>query len=200
MAVVSTSNHAILSYTNPNLRSVCLSFAWTANIFHYRERRLPWWLLIIAAVGNCRPQVVSSDLPMMLPLDDCHGTLLMISQHWLRWWFGAGTHQDLTWANVHLDLCRHMTSLGHKESKIIWWSCLYTDEITYVCANHILPYTFIACLNYHCLMQFELSYLLIWNTSTSQSVNLSFDPGIWTTKYCPGILHSNSVMRPAFPL
>ena len=32
--------------------------------------------------------LVSSDLVIMPP-DECHGTFLMISQHWFRWWLGA---------------------------------------------------------------------------------------------------------------
>ena len=41
-----------------------------------------------------------------LALDECHSTLLMISQHW---------HQAITWANVDPDLCRQMASLGPNE-------------------------------------------------------------------------------------
>ena len=41
--------------------------------------------------------------------------LLMISQHWFRWWLGAVRQQAITWANVDPDLCCHMASLGHSE-------------------------------------------------------------------------------------
>ena len=46
-----------------------------------------------------------------LALDECHSTLLMISQHWFREWLGAISQQAITWANVDPDLCRHMASL-----------------------------------------------------------------------------------------
>ena len=46
---------------------------------------------------------------MKLPSDECHCTLLVISQHWL----GAVRQQAITGANVVPDLCRHMASLGH---------------------------------------------------------------------------------------
>ena len=50
-----------------------------------------------------------------LPSDECHWTLLMISQHWFRYWLGAVRQQAITWANVDSDPWRHMTSLGHNE-------------------------------------------------------------------------------------
>ena len=42
-------------------------------------------------------------------------SLLMISQHWFRWWLGAVRllrQQAITWAYVDPDLCRHMVSPG----------------------------------------------------------------------------------------
>ena len=38
------------------------------------------------------------------------------SQHWFSWWLIAVKQQTITWANVDLDLSRHMVSLGHSES------------------------------------------------------------------------------------
>ena len=40
----------------------------------------------------------SYDLLMMMPSYECQGTLLMISQHWLRWWLSAVREQGITWA------------------------------------------------------------------------------------------------------
>ena len=49
-------------------------------------------------------------------LGDClAAALLMISQHWCRWWLGAVRQQAITWANVDPVLCRHMASIGHNE-------------------------------------------------------------------------------------
>ena len=39
-----------------------------------------------------------------LPLDECHCTLLMISQDCFRLWLGAVRQQAITWSDVHLDL------------------------------------------------------------------------------------------------
>ena len=50
--------------------------------------------------------------PVNLPSDECHSTLLIISQHWFRLWLDAIRQQSTTWANVDPDLCRHMASLG----------------------------------------------------------------------------------------
>ena len=46
-----------------------------------------------------------------LPSDECNWILLMICQHWFRWWLDAGRQQAITWANVDRDLCRHVASL-----------------------------------------------------------------------------------------
>ena len=51
------SNMLFCHIQNPKPRNVCLKFAWTANTFPYRDRRPPCWLLVIAAVGNCRSPV-----------------------------------------------------------------------------------------------------------------------------------------------
>ena len=44
--------------------------------------------------------------------DKCHWTLLMISQHWFRYWLDAVRQQAITRANVDSDLCRHMVLTG----------------------------------------------------------------------------------------
>ena len=41
--------------------------------------------------------------------------LMIISQHWFRWWLGAVRQRAITWVNVDPDLCRHMASLGPNE-------------------------------------------------------------------------------------
>ena len=51
-----------------------------------------------------------------LSSDECHWTLLIISQHWFRSWLGAVRHQAITWANVDPDLSCHMPSPRHKMS------------------------------------------------------------------------------------
>ena len=43
----------------------------------------------------------------------------MISQYWFRKWLGAVRQQTITWANVDLIPCRHMTSPGHNELKLV---------------------------------------------------------------------------------
>ena len=53
-----------------------------------------------------------------LPADECHWTLMMISQRWFREWFGAIMQQAITWANVDPELCHHIAALGHNEWKI----------------------------------------------------------------------------------
>ena len=50
-----------------------------------------------------------------LPVDECHSTLLMISQHWFSEWLGAVRQQAIAWADVDPDLYRHMASQGPNE-------------------------------------------------------------------------------------
>ena len=46
----------------------------------------------------------SSAVITIMPYDECHRTLPM-SQHWIRWWFGAVRQQTITSAYVDPDLC-----------------------------------------------------------------------------------------------
>ena len=55
--------------------------------------------------------VISASSLVKLLSDECHCTLLMISQHWSRYWLGAVMKQTVTWASYVLNLCRHIASL-----------------------------------------------------------------------------------------
>ena len=59
--------------------------------------------------------LVSSNLLMIMPPDECDKTLPMISQHWFREWLGAVKQQAITWANVESVTYSPMASLGHNE-------------------------------------------------------------------------------------
>ena len=52
---------------------------------------------------------------VILPSDECHWTLLMISQHWFRWWLDAVRQQAITWTNVDVDPWCHIASIGNNE-------------------------------------------------------------------------------------
>ena len=56
--------------------------------------------------------LVSLDLLTIMPWNKSHKILLIINQYWFRQWVGVVRQQAITWANVDLDLCRHMPSLG----------------------------------------------------------------------------------------
>ena len=75
-----------------------------------------------------------------LPLDECHSTLLMISQHWVRWWLGAVRQQAITWANVDRDLCRHIAWLGPSELK-------EASNILYIEQVRNWPHNYVWCRN-----------------------------------------------------
>ena len=49
---------------------------------------------------------------MKLPSGKYHWTLLMGSQHWFNWWFGAIRHQSIALANVDLYLCCYIMPIG----------------------------------------------------------------------------------------
>ena len=62
------------------------------------------------------------DISTEIALRWAHWTLVIISQHWLRWWLGAVRQQAITWTIVDLDPCQHMVSLSHNElnCKFLW--------------------------------------------------------------------------------
>ena len=74
-----------------------------------------------------------------LPSDECHWTLLMISQPWFRWWLGAVRQLSQGWPR----LCRHMVSLGHNES-MKWYSVHVWS------ANHKAWYIFTRVTSTYC--------------------------------------------------
>ena len=59
--------------------------------------------------------LVSSDLLMIIPPDECHRTLLMISQGWFRQCLGTVRQHAITWASVDPVPCHLMASLCHNE-------------------------------------------------------------------------------------
>ena len=64
---------------------------------------------------------------MNLPSSESHKTSLMICQCWFRQWLGAIRQQVTTWANVDIDLCRHMASQGHNKSNYCEYSYRVVD-------------------------------------------------------------------------
>ena len=60
-------------------------------------------------------QLLMAELFFFVKLASYQGqwTLLIISQHWFRYWLGAVRQQAITWDNVDEGLCRHIVSLGH---------------------------------------------------------------------------------------
>ena len=50
--------------------------------------------------------LVSSDLLVIMPSVECHGSLLMICQHWFRRWLAADREQAITRVNVGPVSCR----------------------------------------------------------------------------------------------
>ena len=58
----------------------------------------------------------------------------MVSQDWLRLWFGAVRQQVITWAIFDPDLCRHMVSLGHNALIQVYMYIIY---INYTLLRHI---------------------------------------------------------------
>ena len=72
---------------------------------------------------------------MQFSLYEGHWVLLMISQHWFRYWLGAVRQQAITWTNVDPDLSRHMASLGHNELKAIE---LNFDYYHYSAVTHVI--------------------------------------------------------------
>ena len=68
--------------------------------------------------------LVSLDLLTIMPWNKSHKILLIINQYWFRQWVGVVRQQAITWANVDLDLCRHMPSLGLNVFMHFWRSAV----------------------------------------------------------------------------
>ena len=76
---------------------------------------LPWEILTRFKNANLNLDLligVYSDLFMIMPSDECHRILLMISPHWVRQWLGAVRQQAITWSNV--DLWLHKDKMSHR--------------------------------------------------------------------------------------
>ena len=69
----------------------------------------------------------SSYLLTIMLSNECHRTLLMVSQHWFRQRLGGIMQQAVNLANFDPDLCRHMSSWGH--SDLTEWPLRYTSCI-----------------------------------------------------------------------
>ena len=99
--------------------------------------------------------LVPSELLLIKSSDEWYRNLLMISQHWFRYWLGAVRQQAITWANVDPDLCRRMASLGHNKHvrlilsvftclKYHWWICI-AERLVYCHLNSCSLYTYEIC-------------------------------------------------------
>ena len=53
-----------------------------------------------------------------MSLDFIDDQLTLVQVSWFRWWLGAIRQQTITWANVDLNLYRHMVSLGQNEFNV----------------------------------------------------------------------------------
>ena len=102
---------------------------------------------------------------MIMPSDECHMTLLMISQHWFRWWLGAIRQQATIWANVDSVPCRLMVSLGHNELTHWGLVCRYVSVNTLIIAsgNHLAH---VRMQYIELLMCWIKSLQLIWRSGT----------------------------------
>ena len=66
--------------------------------------------------------------PLKLLRGECHGSPLMINQHYFRYWLGAIRQQAITWVNVHPDQFHHMASVGHK---LVWSIYMYSIKMCF---------------------------------------------------------------------
>ena len=98
--------------------------------------------------------LVSSNLLMIMSSDECHRTLLMISQHWFRQWLGAVRQQAITWTSVDQDLQHHMALLDPNELTYIlydmmsWWMKMkrWSSHIESMQGQHLTCYGYILAM------------------------------------------------------
>ena len=82
--------------------------------------------------------------------DECHGILLMISQHWLRKWLGAIRQQAITWTSVDHGLQRHMASLGPNELSVH----VLTDESMPSQVNKHIDQNYLSMISYEVIISY----------------------------------------------
>ena len=127
-----------------HILSVCLGLS-LVNLSH--EFRILQWRIfmfksmypeeygVVSTVQYCNIMqlLISKAFLVKYPSGDCHGTSLIISQHWFIWQVGAVRHQAIRWANVGQGFCKHVASLGVNQFSIYimkcdnpYWTLLYT--------------------------------------------------------------------------
>ena len=88
-----------------------------------------WWYF-----GKCHSQTHVTDYFHEHLLQNCscefHSTQLIMSQHCFSYWLATIRPQTITWANVHLDLCRHIASLDQ--------NALLTNHTHLICGRCVL--------------------------------------------------------------
>ena len=89
----------------------------------------------------------------------------MISQHWFGYWLGAVRQQAITWANVDLDPCCHMVSLGHNELKSPDPNCQSTEDMI---DN---PLSFITTWKWRLLLQWCI-VMIVMGAFMSENVDI----------------------------
>ena len=64
--------------------------------------------------------MVSPDLLILMPSDECHGILPVINQHLFREWLGAVSQQAIIWANIDIKL---WTIQFSNKYIVVDWDC-----------------------------------------------------------------------------
>ena len=70
----------------------------------YLDMVLLWFVLLSSLVpekSGCNSKMQFSILIYCLPSGEFHCSLLMIGQHWFRWWLGVVRQQAVIWSYVH---------------------------------------------------------------------------------------------------
>ena len=91
-----------------------------------------WWFVPEWSGWNLQSSLfclVSPDHLLIMPTHECHGTLLMISQQWVKSWLDATKQQPVILFNVDQDLLHNMESLGH--SYLAWHYDEYIAKVNY---------------------------------------------------------------------
>ena len=130
--------------------------------------------------------------------DECHWTLLTISQHWFRWWLGAVRQQAITWANVDLDLYYHMVLLGHNEFNFET-STLWSLFLTFIFLLHSQIHTGVIFLLRQvdtnlCFLRITLLHRVYFLQNNSSFRSVSIFPRI-TLLHRVYFLQNNSSFR-----
>ena len=122
-------------------------------------------------------------LLMMISSNECHGSLLMINQHWW-YWFGVVRQDAIFWANLDPDGCRNLP--GHNELKYCGQKTMADLLYTHFCIRVLQFDSRIATIFF---LSGKLAMVIIRSGHHWRGIDCKFLPEPTTSNFVNVIFH-----------